>query len=642
MPESAANKPFRLLSDYRFTIQTKPISNAHVALTKVRRASEGPRGSIWTSRLYVAFRARGPEPLTAQLTQRDAALDRDDAVGVMIDTFADRQTSYFFTVNVLGTQTDARIADDGRTIDFNWDAHWQAAAQRTPWGWTAEVSVPLIAIKYIAGEDRAWGINFARSRRRTLELSQWAGPLEHQYRVSQFGRLMGLTLSAPERRQQIIPYGLSRVQKGRRSDWDLGIDARYTLTPQVAVYGTLFPDFATVEADEETVNLTRFEIQLREKRQFFLEGNELFGQRFRTFYSRRIANITGGAKLLGKQGPWTMAALSVQSKPLAAGSRGHYTVGRVQRDLFGRSNVAVLAANRRLQGRDEGSVGLDTSLYFTRTFNFTGQWLTSWGRYHHGAVGWFVRPSYDSPTGHFHVRYGHLGDRVADNVNAIGQIVDDDRREIDSNTNKTLWFRGSALERVHYNANYNIYWAKTGTLRSWRIVERLSVEFRRRASLEMDYSEEYKLFEKGFRNRQGGFTLGYNTREYQSVSAGYEFGRNFDADYGLWRATGRRKLSEALSVEYELQRAQFRPDPSASSTWIHIVRATHFFTTDLFLRVFFQTNSAIDRRNVQATFVYRYLPPFGTLQIVYQRGTAEFGQRSDQGHTLFVKTTAVF
>jgi hypothetical protein len=95
-------------------------------------------------------------------------------------------------------------------------------------------------------------------------------------------------------------------------------------------------------------------------------------------------------------------------------------------------------------------------------------------------------------------------------------------------------------------------------------------------------------------------------------------------------------------VEYELQRVRFRPDPSDNSTWIHIVRGSQFFTPDLYVRVFFQTNSAIDRRNVQAAFVYRYLPPFGAVQVVYQRGTAEFGQRSEQGNTLFVKATTVF
>ncbi len=77
-------------------------------------------------------------------------------------------------------------------------------------------------------------------------------------------------------------------------------------------------------------------------------------------------------------------------------------------------------------------------------------------------------------------------------------------------------------------------------------------------------------------------------------------------------------------------------------TWIHVVRLNQFFTPDLYLRVFFQTNSSIDRRNLQAVFVYRYLPPFGTIQVAFQRGTAEFGQRSEQGNTLFLKATAVF
>jgi hypothetical protein len=91
-----------------------------------------------------------------------------------------------------------------------------------------------------------------------------------------------------------------------------------------------------------------------------------------------------------------------------------------------------------------------------------------------------------------------------------------------------------------------------------------------------------------------------------------------------------------------LQRLRLDPDPGDESTWIHVVRANQFFTKDLFLRLFFQTNSAIDRRNVQAVFVWRYRPPFGTIQVAYQRGTAAFGQRSGQGNTLFVKMTTVF
>ncbi len=106
-------------------------------------------------------------------------------------------------------------------------------------------------------------------------------------------------------------------------------------------------------------------------------------------------------------------------------------------------------------------------------------------------------------------------------------------------------------------------------------------------------------------------------------------------------ATGPR-VKNSLLAEYELEFLTLRPDPDGESTWIHVIRGSQFFTKDLFLRVFYQINSAIDRHNIQATFVYRYLPPFGTLQVVYQRGTAEFGQRSNQGHTLFLKAPTVF
>jgi hypothetical protein len=62
----------------------------------------------------------------------------------------------------------------------------------------------------------------------------------------------------------------------------------------------------------------------------------------------------------------------------------------------------------------------------------------------------------------------------------------------------------------------------------------------------------------------------------------------------------------------------------------------------LFLKVSFQTNSAIERQDFQAIFVYHYRPPLGTLQLAFQRGTAAFGQRSSQGNTVFLKVTAVF
>jgi hypothetical protein len=501
--------------------------------------------------------------------------------------------------------------------------------------------IPLSSIKYTAGESVTWGLNLGRSRRRSLEVSFWAGPLENRDRVSQAGTLVGVSVPPPDDRLRFVPFALSQFEEGQESAWKVGGDARYALTSQLALYATVNPDFAIIEADQETVNLTRFETSLTEKRQFFLEGQELFTQRIQTFYSRRIADIDVGAKLLGQTGPWTLALIDAEAQPAAGGDDAHFTVGRAQRAL-GRSYVAAMVANRRQQDENQGSVGLDANLFFTKTLGFTGQLVESYGRYGRGSLAFFLRPAYDSPTGHFHVRYSHLGDRFQDNANVIGFIQDDDRRELDSAVEKTFWLRTGTVEKVAYDSNYKAYWNQRGRLRSWEIRQGVAAELRNRLSADVSYVERLERFEKDFQNRELGVGLGYNTREYQSARVGFTFGRNFDSDFRLWTATARYKLSDQLSAEYELQRFTLDPDPESRSTWIHVLRANHFFTKDLFLRAFFQTNSAIDRRNLQAVFVWRYQPPFGTIQMAFQRGTAGFGQRSEQGNTLFLKLTTVF
>ncbi len=499
-------------------------------------------------RLEVAFRARDDQEPTAQLTQRDADLLGDDCVIVLIDSFDDDRSAYCFATNLLATQADGRIADNGRTVDSTWDATWQSAARRTEDGWVAELAIPLSSLQYQAGEGRAWGLDLGRSRRRNLEVSCWSGPPQSLYQVSAAGALDGLNLPQPLKRLELIPNCLAQAEAGTATVWEAGGDARVAVTTQTAAYLTINPDFATIEADQEQVNLTRYELSLREKRPFFLEGNEQYQQRIRTFYSRRIADIDVGGKLLGKEGPWTFAALDVRSPEIPEAA--NFSVARLKRDVLGRSSLAIMLSDRGLEGRHQGAIEMDGTLILGDRFNATGQIVRTHGPFEQGRWAFFLRPSYDSSTAHFHVRYTSLGERVADNLNAVGFLVDDDRREVDSALGKTLWRRSGALERLASNSN--IYWSQAGRLRSWRIDEGLSADWRNRWTIQVAYAEEFKAFEKDFRNREIGFAVGYNTREYQQVLAGYEFGRNFDSDYRLVTGRVRRKLSSALSAEYEL------------------------------------------------------------------------------------------
>ena len=103
-----------------------------------------------------------PEKIAAQITKRDAELHDDDAVIVFLDTFHDRRNCYFFMTNLLGTQLDGRITENGRTRETTWDGIWKSAAQKTNFGWSAEIAVDLSCIKYEPGKNKTWGFNIGR------------------------------------------------------------------------------------------------------------------------------------------------------------------------------------------------------------------------------------------------------------------------------------------------------------------------------------------------------------------------------------------------------------------------------------------------------------------------------------------------
>ena len=436
------------------------------------------------------------------------------------------------------------------------------------------MAIPLMNLRFRPGADQTWGFNAGRTTRRLLETSFWAGPLEHRFRISQYGTLTNLDLQSAKRKYQIVPYALGRAQEHVTPDFQAGVDLRFAPTPEHTVNVTVNPDFAIIEADQEQINLTRFELALPEKRPFFLEDSELYRQRIRTFYSRRIGDIVAGGKVLGRAGAWRYSFLTAQSDPTPTSASllpdplakpANYSVARVEKDLWRASTLAVMGSNRYLEGENRGSIGLDASLFFTEIFRFTGQLIRSHGPEEGGRWAFFVRPARDTATSHIHFRYTHLGDRFSDHVNAIGFIREDDRREMDSAFRKQFWSTHGTFERVDYNSNYNIYWSQAGVLRSWQVDQSIDVDFRNRWSAGWAFAEEFKLFAKEFRNRRNTVLIGYNTREFQSVSGSYTFGRNFDSDFRLLGAAVRRQVTVGFNVEYELSRLWIDPDPENAS-----------------------------------------------------------------------------
>lgn len=596
--------------------------------------------------IYFGITCRDPQPqkIVSRVGKREGELTGDDSIAIALDTFNDGQTAYIFFTNVAGIQKDARLADNGRTFDDTWDGKWLSAGAKTDTGWTAEIAIPFETLKYTPGKSQTWGLGVTRFVPRNLETDTWSGPMESYMRVSQFGSITGLELKKTEKKRQIIPHVITKLEKGKKADAEAGLDVRYAISQSVSADLTINPDFAIVEADQEQINLTRFELQLKEKRNFFLEGAEIYSQRIRLFYSRRISDIHGGLKVYGKSQGYEFSAMTAQGKKNTDNGidSANFSVVRFRKTFSKSSNIGFLLANKLINGKYYGSAGLDLVHFFSEKVNVTGQLAFSYGDESSRAMAFFIRPSYDSSTFHIHLRYTHLGENFADNANAIGYIRDDDRNELDSAVEKTFWVRNGWLDRVQYDSNYNIYWStRAGLLRSWRIDQELEFDFANKLSFEVEYTGEFKRYEDDFYNRQFEFELGYNTREWQSVRLNYGFGRNFNSDYVLFGGGFNFKLGKKLSIEYQLNRLRLDPDPENESTWLHVLRLTQHFTKDLYVKLFFQSNSVIDKENIQAVFVYRFQPPFGTLQLAYQRGTGRFGEKGEQGDTIFLKFSYV-
>jgi hypothetical protein len=106
---------------------------------------------------------------------------------------------------------------------------------------------------------------------------------------------------------ELKPYGISTLVTNNDADplvtndlgADVGFDVKYGLTKSLIADGTYNTDFAQVEEDQQQVNLTRFSLFFPEKREFFLEGQNIFsfaGVQMRGNFGNRpggtIGNLT--------------------------------------------------------------------------------------------------------------------------------------------------------------------------------------------------------------------------------------------------------------------------------------------------------------------------------------------------------------
>ncbi len=599
--------------------------------------------------LFVAFKCyQDPATITAKIQTRDNLTKSDDAVAFTLDTYNDQRTGFGFLLNPLGTQCDFRIGDDGRSIDVNWDTEWQSAVNKYSWGWYAEFAVPFKSIKYKKNLTE-WGINFGRVIRYNFETAYWSGLVTDDFRISQGGKLTGIEVPDAGGKLTLFPYATLRYEDSDFTEvhgkWkaDAGGDVLYQINSNLMVNGTFNPDFATVEADQEQINLSRYELRYPEKRLFFLEGNEMFSTRIRTFYSRRVGDIIYGAKLTGKVGKYNLNLLNVGAEkiPSLEEPQAFYTAFRVKRDILKSSTAGLIFVDKSWNGGFTRSLSADYTLNLGKTWKLTGQFVGSSPGDFMSHSAYFVRFARGTNIYHYHIRYSNIGENFMENVNQTGFIVDDDRHELDSDINYTWWMKTKVFKYIEFNSNYSVFWSHKGILRSYSLFGLVNLYFRNKLNFEVFYNNEFKLFEKKYYNQKYGVEVGYNTDEWSMAKLNYWGGHNFDRNFHLFKGSTRLKLSSKLAVEYSFQRIWYEPDTANYSTLINVLSVYYNFTKDLWVKVFAQNNSAYDHIYVYGLFGWRFRPPFGAVYLIYTRDELSTFPENEfyQGDIFYLKFT---
>lgn len=223
-------------------------------------------------------------------TSRDDLSPNADVFSIYLDTYNDNQNGFYFGVTSQGVQLDAKI----NPMDFNDQLNlvWNSQVYLSDSAWTIEIRIPFSAIRFPAKNIQEWGINFSRQMSRNREQSAWSpvSPDFENYLVKS-GSVEGIEGIDPPLRLALMPYLSSYVNKSpdsnTSSSFNGGMDIKYGLNEAFTLDVTLVPDFGQVVFDNQVLNLSPFEIQFNENRQFFTEGTELFNKSG-LFYSRRI------------------------------------------------------------------------------------------------------------------------------------------------------------------------------------------------------------------------------------------------------------------------------------------------------------------------------------------------------------------
>ncbi|MDF1559869.1 MAG: DUF5916 domain-containing protein [Bacteroidales bacterium] len=363
--------------------------------------------------LYVGgfFYYDDPGDMRAVGKKRDYDMPTTDWLGVILDTYFDRENTVMFWTNPNGVRSEGTtkndMADPINDYNFSWNTFWDVATSINDSGWSTEMRIPFSSLRFQTKENETvMGLTFVRyiptaGEWLTFPVISPEIAFSHM-KASQTAPVI-LEGIRPKKTVYITPYvtggmgqtndlneGGTGYKMSTKAKFDAGLDLKYSLTSNLTLDLTVNTDFAQVEADDQKINLTRFSLWFPEKRVFFLEKSDVFDFSFlggnNLFYSRRIGlseghpvRIYGGARLTGRVNKWDLGIMDMQTAAFEEKPGENFGVIRAKRSILNTNSYLGTMVTSRLgtDGSYNMAYGLDGQLKVIGDEYLTVRWAQS-------------------------------------------------------------------------------------------------------------------------------------------------------------------------------------------------------------------------------------------------------------------------
>ncbi len=653
--------------------------------------------------LFVAITSFDSEPdkLIRLEMERDFPLGQDDGTAFIIDAYHDKISGLNFVANTLDARWDAQVTQDGGGLNDSYNTYWEARTHVGDFGYSTEYRIPFSSLRFEQKEEVIMGFRIARLIKRKNELLTFpkCDPnTENIWTNISYAREIIFKDLKSRNPLYISPYIIANYYEEnvlnaegtayeKNSNFmtrkhffenetldkivsNIGVDAKYGISKNLTLDLTINTDFAQAEVDDRIINLSKYEVNLPEKRSFFLESaNQLsfgFPSGNELFITRRIGNengvivpILGGVRLTGKVNEWQIGALNMQTKSVAsAGISPHnFTVLRTRRDIDSLGSfIGAIVCNRSntdTSALSNQSFGIDFVKRLNQQFTIEGGLINTLDNFETPDLIeslYFHTGFFQSATKGF--IYNATLDLVGQHLNPVMGYLDANDYGSVKGTIKYQWnLKNSKLLNYFYISTFNKYRWKIENGGAETIADDLytGINFKNGAAIDISVIEfkqdslffDWELDERNaisagvYKTLNTAITLvspqqsNYSASIYTTYGGFYGGDRLYiQPDITYWV---NKHFNLSLTYEYNhITFEKYLDDEKNTLYESNLIRLglVYNFTTKYSLKTYFQFDDLSQQTSTNIRF--RYNPKEGTdLFIVINQGINNYRTRLD-------------